>query len=525
MPRKESDRIPVIDLFAGPGGLGEGFSAFTRGGRQRFGIALSIEKEPRAHQTLELRAFFRQSPPGNAPEAYYEFLRGKMTRDELFEEYPADAATAKNEAWLATLGETPANKVHERIRTALDGADPWVLIGGPPCQAYSLAGRSRNKGVSGYKAAEDRRHFLYVEYLRIIADHWPAVFVMENVKGLLSAAVNEQPIFNRILDDLERPREAIESIDQTSRSRKGTHTYTIRSVVRHGLIEDSDLHDFVAPAENYGIPQARHRLFLVGIRNDLEKTTPKVLKRSEHPVTVRSVLDGLPRVRSGLSKAVDNDDAWLDTLLEIKGRWWFAERLPKDDPGVHARILRTLDSLRAPRAKRGDEFIGVECKPDFNDEWFHDKRLGGVCNHSTRGHITEDLHRYLFAACFAEEHGRSPELANFPKQLLPDHQNVSEALDGAMFADRFRVQVARRPSTTITSHIAKDGHYYIHYDPSQCRSLTVREAARLQTFPDNYFFCGPRTSQYGQVGNAVPPLLARQIAEIVDDLLCRHAET
>jgi DNA (cytosine-5)-methyltransferase 1 len=129
------------------------------------------------------------------------------------------------------------------------------------------------------------------------------------------------------------------------------------------------------------------------------------------------------------------------------------------------------------------------------------------------------LHRYLFAAAFAKTKGRSPLLQDFPRALLPKHENVKEALKETKFNDRFRVQLAGRPSTTITSHISKDGHYFIHYDPTQCRSLTVREAARLQTFPDNYFFEGPRTEQYRQVGNAVPPLLAQQIAEIVADLL------
>ncbi len=147
-----------------------------------------------------------------------------------------------------------------------------------------------------------------------------------------------------------------------------------------------------------------------------------------------------------------------------------------------------------------------------------DAKLKGVCNHETRGHIRADLHRYFFAAVFAKKNGRSPLLEDFPKSLLPKHKNAIAALKETKFNDRFRVQIAGRPSTTVVSHISKDGHYYIHYDSSQCRSLTVREAARLQTFPDNYFFEGERTEQYKQVGNAVPPLLAKQIAEIVADL-------
>ena len=150
-----------------------------------------------------------------------------------------------------------------------------------------------------------------------------------------------------------------------------------------------------------------------------------------------------------------------------------------------------------------------------------DERLKGVCNHTTRSHIVEDLHRYLFASCFARTKGNSPVLKFFPDALLPKHKNAKMASkqDSGIFADRFRVQLEDRPSKTITSHISKDGHYYIHYDPLQCRSLTVREAARLQTFPDNYFFCGPRTAQYIQVGNAVPPLLSQQIAEKVYKIL------
>jgi DNA (cytosine-5)-methyltransferase 1 len=133
--------------------------------------------------------------------------------------------------------------------------------------------------------------------------------------------------------------------------------------------------------------------------------------------------------------------------------------------------------------------------------------------------MAPDLRRYLFAAVFAEVTTRSPKLSDFPPHLLPNHRNVDRGTQGGMFSDRFRVQLPHIVATTITSHISKDGHYFIHYDPVQCRSFTVREAARLQTFPDSYKFEGPRTQQYHQVGNAVPPYLAAQIAEIVADVL------
>lgn len=149
--------------------------------------------------------------------------------------------------------------------------------------------------------------------------------------------------------------------------------------------------------------------------------------------------------------------------------------------------------------------------------WLHDPRLGGVLQHEARSHMRSDLHRYLFASCFAKANDYSPKLTTFPPKLRPAHGNM--AAENVPFTDRFRVQLADEPSTTVVSHISKDGHYYIHPDPAQCRSLTVREAARLQTFPDNYFFEGNRTQQYHQIGNAVPPYLARKIAEVVDDFI------
>jgi len=150
-----------------------------------------------------------------------------------------------------------------------------------------------------------------------------------------------------------------------------------------------------------------------------------------------------------------------------------------------------------------------------------DPGMDFVVNHETRKHIPDDLLRYLFVASYAVVNRASPKLHHFPAELLPHHKNVANALRRGYgyFNDRFRVQVEDQPATTVTCHICKDGHYFIHHDPSQCRSWTVREAARVQTFPDNYFFEGTRTDQYRQVGNAVPPHLALQIARLVATIL------
>jgi DNA (cytosine-5)-methyltransferase 1 len=141
--------------------------------------------------------------------------------------------------------------------------------------------------------------------------------------------------------------------------------------------------------------------------------------------------------------------------------------------------------------------------------------------------MPRDLVRYLFASCYARVTGRSPKLHDFPAVLLPDHNSVEDALRTrhGYFNDRFRVQLESDQATTVTCHIAKDGHSFIHHDATQCRSWTVREAARIQTFPDNYFFEGTRTDQYRQVGNAVPPFLANQLAGVVANILKGASDT
>lgn len=516
-------QIPVIDLFAGPGGLAEGFSAFQFGDKNIFKICLSIEKDSYAHSTLELRSFYRQFPRNRLPKEYYAYLRREITRTELFDTYPEQAETAQKEAWCAELGakHVTEEEIDSRINTALGNYKKWVLIGGPPCQAYSTVGRSRNKGNKEYIAEKDIRHFLYREYLRIIARHWPPVFVMENVKGILSAKVNNSRIFDRILADLHDPLEALKGNGYSAGTGYKYKIYSLAKPVSHPASDFQPQYspaDFLVMSEKYGVPQTRHRVILIGVREDYDVAAPMPLSPRGKPVTAASVLDDLPKLRSGLSREKDTDARWKEKILEILDPPLFDAIYDEREKNVWNKIGETLYEFSTPQKyTRGGEFI--PCSKITRTGWYGDPQLMGVCNHTTKAHMASDLHRYLFASCFAAVHDRAPSLPDFPKKLWPEHKNAHKAKRSGNFSDRFRVQLATKPATTVMSHISKDGHYYIHYDPAQCRSLTVREAARLQTFPDNYFFEGPRTQQYTQVGNAVPPLLAFQIAEIIYDLL------
>lgn len=491
--------IKVVDLFAGPGGLGEGFSSWRDSrGKQEFALTLSIEKDKFAHATLRLRALWRQL---NAKDcaAYDDYVNGKCDWDSLASSSPKAAAAAEAEALHIELGSGSVSTVRERIRRMLPSDDRWVLIGGPPCQAYSLVGRARNKGKKDYIPDEDHRQTLYVEYLQILADHAPPVFVMENVKGLLSAQLDSSGLFDRIRTDLNSPTLALRREGRRSSGR--SPKYELRTLTPDSDVGDEDPRRYLVRSERHGVPQRRHRVFLIGIRSDLASKALTSLVSSPDLISVSETLRGLPRVRSGLSKLPDSDAAWREALACVRSRGWLAGV----EPDVRRVIKEVTEGLRVPIASRGAEVLTT--------------RNGLVLNHSTRGHMLEDLDRYLFASSFAVVHGYSPVLSEFPPSLLPSHANTARAVGSSVFADRFRVQLGDQPATTITSHISKDGHYYIHPDPTQCRSLTVREAARLQTFPDNYFFCGPRTAQYHQVGNAVPPRLATQIASVIARLL------
>ena len=503
----------MIDLFAGPGGLGEGFSSLLDvDGERRFALRVSIEKEATAHRTLELRALFRAFPRNRVPDCYYDYVRGNIKRDVLFShpDVPEEARFAASEARCAELGRTPPEEVDAWITEALRDAGDWVLIGGPPCQAYSVAGRSRRRRVDPEGFEKDEKHFLYTEYLRIIRRFSPVVFVMENVKGILSSTHGGKGIFSRILADLSSPG--------------GGYDYRIRSFVVPGEGDELEPADFIIEAERFGTPQSRHRVILFGIRADIAARMPAgartdcddfTIVPADTSVSVAEALSGLPLRRSRLSREADSHESWLAAISSapqgLKG--WRNPMRTQIEEEMRLAIRRAEGHLGHGNRFEPCEVVTLRTMPQALRAWYHDPRLGGVLQHETRAHMRADLHRYLFASCYAKLRWVAPKLGQFPPRLLPDHVNIDA--EQVPFADRFRVQVAGQPSSTVVAHIAKDGHYYIHHDPAQCRSLTVREAARLQTFPDNYFFEGNRTEQYTQIGNAVPPWLAKQIAEVV----------
>ncbi|HEV7346869.1 DNA cytosine methyltransferase [Telluribacter sp.] len=515
--------IPIIDLFAGPGGLGEGFTSLLNSdGNRAFKIGISVEKDDFAHQTLTLRSFVRQFPPFELPAEYYQFMRGEIKLKELYSLFPGEHSHAEQEAQKLTLGKVPVDQLDEKISNALNGAENWVLIGGPPCQAYSIVGRSRRGGIN----PEDERVYLYREYYRILAVHNPPVFVMENVKGILSSKVNDSLIFQQILSDLRDPVNAYSELQGKIDDDLICPGYNIYSLTKKPVSTDIfgnpeyDIRDFIIKAEEYGIPQARHRVILLGIRKDLNISKPSVLTKKKE-VNVKDVISGLPEIRSGISKGPDLNNAWKKVLKESLHHPFFNSI---KDIEIREEIINKVNNLILCEFGAGKHFIKSQTSINYKAEWYLDKNVGGACNHESRSHIVMDLYRYLFVSCFATVHGRSPKLFDFPDSLLPKHKNVYLGVSGNKFGDRFCVQLYDKPSKTITSHISKDGHYYIHPDSRQCRSFTVREAARIQTFPDNYYFCGSRTSQFHQVGNAVPPLLAYQIAEVVKDVLDKVQE-
>lgn len=384
-------------------------------------------------------------------------------------------------------------------------------------------GRSRRQEKQ-LDEKKDKRVGLYKEYLRILAKHLPAVFVMENVKGLLSAQTNKVHVFNKILEDLRSPVQACiaeKLFKEENPELTNYRIYSLTTLPKGNRLDgspDFEPEDFLIHAEEYGVPQKRHRVILLGIREDLIPTG-RVLEKQEQ-VSLRSVIGGLPPLRSGITRSLKKNTAPEDEEGTRKKKRCYAKEADSAEKwaeyvrGYSREIDDILEEENRWVCGELPQSIGEEFRASDNafiapnhvlSGWYTDTRLGGVLHHVSRKHLVQDLKRYLFAARYARDKGTFPKLEDYREaavDLLPDHENA----ESGKFTDRFRVQLPDIPATTITSHISKDGHYFIHYDPAQCRSFTVREAARVQTFPDNYYFCGGRTQEIPSGGECCASL-------------------
>ncbi len=438
----------VVDLFAGCGGLSEGFE------QKGFNVIAQVEMDGWACETLRTRHLYYALKRTGRAVLYNKYLRGEISRAEILKNYPEINKTVSARVIQATLGDGEKAEILKRLKKSKSSHTPsrfHVLLGGPPCQPYSLAGRSRDPD----RMEKDDRNFLYRRYLEILNELKPDFFVYENVPGLFSAKADGSRVFERIIEDFASLNPPYEITPPLQQIYKNPGNYIVKS-------------------SDFFVPQNRRRLILIGYREDVGEKNPDVkdifsnlqqlaIKNSKKTAcSVRDAIADLPSLKPG-----DGNDGWY-------GSYQCSE------PGPYQKKMR-----------RGSP---------------------GILNHRARTHMESDLDRYRY---FIEQsnngNGRVTlnDLKDEKPHLLPAHKHLDK------FIDRFKVQQWERPSSTITAHISKDGHYFIHPDIKQCRSFTVREAARCQSFPDNYKFEGPRTEQFKQVGNAVPPVLSCVIAELL----------
>ena len=413
--------LNYLDLFAGGGGLSEGFV------QAGFEPIAHVESDRSACYTLRTRMAYHWLKEEGQLDAYSDYLQGDLTRTELYEKVPQ---TVVQSVINEEIGRKTLPRTFEKIDELLNGQKLDLIIGGPPCQAYSIVGRSRDR----LRMKNDARNHLYRDYAEFLAKYKPQYFVFENVAGLLSAKDGDGAGYLNKMRGL---------------------------FYEHGYETEFK----VLSANDYGVLQRRRRVFLVGRRGKQTGFYPEPDEWNPE-TTVGEVFSGLPAIYAG------GGQPGPCQMEGGEGDWQI-------EAGVR------------------DEQIPVT--------W-----------HQARPHSDNDLEIYrLVVEKWNSEKSRM-NYSDLPERLR-FHKNMTS------FTDRFKVVAANLPySHTVVAHIAKDGHYYIHPDLEQNRSITPREAARLQTFPDNYYFesasgTPARTPAFSQIGNAVPVLLARNIAEKLKD--------
>ncbi|UMY66449.1 MULTISPECIES: DNA cytosine methyltransferase [unclassified Flavobacterium] len=414
-----------IDLFAGAGGLSEGFKA------QGFNPVAHVEIDTAACFTLKTRAAYHHLKENNSFSTYCEYLRGEISRQTLYGFLPNEVSTSIINKGIGPENNLDIFKQIDNQISNLKRKEIDLIVGGPPCQAYSLVGRARSEdNMKG-----DSRNFLYVQYAAFLERYQPKMFVFENVIGLLSAG-------------------------------KGIYLENMRKLFSK---KGYEIEIFRVNAENFGVLQKRRRLIIVGWKKDLVPLLPNLESLTSNMFAfVNDVFNDLSRLKAGEGS---------ERFINYSSR-----------PSTY---------LTEARIRNGLDF---------------------VTQHIARPHSDQDKEIYKYAVDKWETKMERLNYNDLPEKLKTHVNRTS-------FTDRFKVVAHNlRSSHTVVAHIAKDGHYYIHNDFEQNRSISVREAARLQSFPDDYFFEGVkegmnRTAAFKQIGNAVPPLMARKIAAAIHNIL------
>jgi len=419
--------MKYIDLFAGAGGLSEGFI------RAGFEAVAHIEMNPEAANTLKTRLAYWHLKGNNNLATYYSYLRGEISRDDLYALIPNEIlSTVLNYTMTEENLKEIFKVIDKRLKTQYEDGHIHLIVGGPPCQAYSLVGRAKLRSVEAARenddsSVDDQRKYLYRLYCQFLRHYKPDMFVFENVPGLLSAD-------------------------------NGQHWKDIQNMLcKVGYkIEHQEL-----DAQDFGVPQKRKRIIIIGWKKKTRHHYPE-FQPIEANWTIADILADLPAIQAGEQGK---------KYRRGRPRQYVAER------------LRTAEDVLT---------------------W-----------HIARPHIERDREIYRLTIHEWADNNKHRRLhyQDIPEHLRT-HKNIKD------FADRFKIVAPDIPYChTMLAHISKDGHYFIHPDINQARSLTVREAARIQSFPDNYFFEGSRTSAFTQIGNAVPPLMAQIIAESLREQL------